>query len=1100
MGGLPWLVVLWSVAAVGDRLWFSLDHSVPGWDEGGHLVRAMNYWRLINQAGWFSADWWHSFWTASTKYPPLVYALTAPFINVFGTQFDAATLVNLPFSAMLLLAVYGLGAYLFTVPVGLMAAGICLVMPGLYRIRLDYLIDYPLVALVTLSFFCLTVWWGKAKGKWQFAGRNWAAWSESESEPPAPASRQRDTAPSVAVSAARSAAVPSVLASASTAAAAMPLSENRAPENPAIAHVAPASLSPGTSSRENIASQSFATADISQDLATADISTADISTAEIPTAEIPTADLPTVESTSVEGAKEGAKEEGAKEGANPERSNPEPLRAVPLALSTPVPSPPVPVRLRLRLRPLSPFSWRRLLEQWCWAIAFGLCLGLSLLAKQTTVLFFIFPLLWIGLACLWQLAWGRLLQLLAALAIAAAIVLPWFRASWLLILTAVQGSTTDPALIEGDPGLASLSSWLFYWQVLPKLVSWVWLLPLVGLVFYWKPSSLGRAWLGREGAQSRLGRLAVYQASRRSLLWLLLFVLGGYLLNVLNPNKDLRYIMPLLPTIAVVLAFSWTLLPQRWRIWKQSVPGWLLRWGLIGFSLALTVYHLYPNAVSDNVPLPLQLDYATRRAYTGKEFPLAEIVDEVIKTDPYEKSTLGLLTSTPELNQQNLSYYGQQQNFQVSARDVAKNRDRIDAEIKSLSWFVAQTGGPAPQASEAQVALQQRLVPPAFQLHKTWSMGDRRQFSLYHRTTALVEIKPLPPIPAPPPTAPPLSTVSPSPAVSPSPVAAPSPTTIVQTLAAPVQLTQVTLAESAPPGQPLPITYTWSGPWKSLQLGLVLINWRLDLQTASVPVLAPELPASSVPPAPKKPAFITNWLHDHAIAQGNLQPGLPAWVTAASDFQLTERMAMLPPADATPGTYTLEVLYQNRQTGETMPLAAPAIRLTLDPTAKPVATSLAVDLLTRLRTLATLLPQGIQGFKTLFPQAELMNQYNPGQDYLSQAQQAMAYRLLKEPQNLNFAYTLALANVLKQDAKAAIASFQTVTQLDAKNPFAYAYLAFVNLYALQPDAAQAPLDTALQLNARLPELQALKAVATLLQGDLPKAWQFWQSYQTLARN
>ena len=64
----------------------------------------------------------------------------------------------LGFSAVLILSVYGLGKVLFSETVGLWAAALCQVMPGLYRYRLEFLLDYPLAAVVTLSFFFLTLW------------------------------------------------------------------------------------------------------------------------------------------------------------------------------------------------------------------------------------------------------------------------------------------------------------------------------------------------------------------------------------------------------------------------------------------------------------------------------------------------------------------------------------------------------------------------------------------------------------------------------------------------------------------------------------------------------------------------------------------------------------------------------------------------------------------------------------------------------------------------------------------------------------------------------------------------------------------------------
>ncbi len=1029
--GLPGVGMLWVIGAIADRLWFTLDHSVPGWDQGGHLTRAMMYWRLVQQADWLSGAWWHSFWAASTKYPPLIYGLTVPFFNLFGTSFDTATLINLPFSAILLLSVYGLGAYLFTMPAGLMAAAICWMMPGLYRVRLDYLIDYPLVALVTLSFLCLTVWWGKAKGQWQF---------QNEKLDPA-----------------NSLMGGSDLHKSALHKSGLEGSGLENPDNVAEAITRQTSESSETQTKEQaIAGRSAPNPRDS------------ISRIQ------PSATLAS-ETTSAEPTEPAAR-------IHPEDLNPENLT--------------LGQKLGQFTSSLGHKLWQGLgpcLWQWLWAIAFGFSLGLALLVKQTAFMFFLFPLLWVTLVSLRQLAWVRLLQLAAGLAVSTSLMLPWVRASWLLILTSVQSSTVEPALSEGDPSLNSLDNWLYYLVRIPQLVSWVWLLPLIGLVFYWKRSSLGRLWLGHAEAQIREQRTRAYQSAQRSLLWLVLFLVGSYLLNSLNPNKDVRYIMPVLPVIAIILGVGWTLLPQAWRLGRWRLPGWLVRWGIVGWAIALTLYHLFPSALSNSVPLHLQTDYATRRAYTDPEFPLHEIVETVIKADPYEKSTIGLLNSLPDLNQHNLTYYGLQRDFQVYARDVGSKRDRTEAEVRALSWFIAQTGGePMPRQTEAKQAITQRLNSAYFKRVRTWELSDRRQFSLYQRRTPYVEVQPLPL--APPSQLTPNPSPTPSPSPSPSPTESPAQAPAIPILTAPIQLVQVTVPPLVPPGKPVPVTYTWSGSWTALQSGLVLINWRW--QPSSVDPLPEGAIDSKSPP---KPPQITTWLHDHAIANGSLQVGLPTWVTAASDFRLTERLAMLPPAQAQPGTYTLEVFYQNRKTGETVEIAPPPLRLTLDPTAKPVPTSLDVDLLTRLRNLATLLPQGTTGLDKLFQKVEVMNQYNPGQDYLTQTQQAMDYRLRQEPQNRNFAYTLALSQVLKKDVPSAIAAFQRLTQLDTQNPYAYAYLAFVNLYALQPAAAQIPLDTALKLSPTLAELHLLKGVATLLQGDIPGAWRFVQSYQKLAK-
>ncbi|MGB7445159.1 MAG: glycosyltransferase family 39 protein [Coleofasciculaceae cyanobacterium] len=152
------LGAIWLLTTACDRLWFGLDHSVPPWDQADYLTGSLNYWQALQQPQWFSGEWWKDFWQISSKIPPLFYIVTAIIQQLVGTGPDQATLVLPLFSAILIISVYGLGRQLFNSRVGLWAALLCVILPGLYRYRLEFLLDYPLTVAVTFSFFCLTVW------------------------------------------------------------------------------------------------------------------------------------------------------------------------------------------------------------------------------------------------------------------------------------------------------------------------------------------------------------------------------------------------------------------------------------------------------------------------------------------------------------------------------------------------------------------------------------------------------------------------------------------------------------------------------------------------------------------------------------------------------------------------------------------------------------------------------------------------------------------------------------------------------------------------------------------------------------------------------
>ncbi|MEG4089808.1 glycosyltransferase family 39 protein [Microcoleus sp. Pol12B4] len=879
------LGIIWLLGAISDRLWFALDRSVPAWDQADYLTSTLKYLQALQHPQWLSGEWWTNFWLLSTKIPPLAYILTVPFLQVFGTGDDRATLVHLLFSAILLASVYSLGVQLFNRQVGLWAAAICVLLPGLYRFRLQFLLDYPLTAAITFAFYCLTMW--KA-------------------------------------------------------------SEGR---------------SSATDSVTDVTDVTYRT-------------------------------------------------------QLKERTNKK-YKFSPSPTSSLSPSPTL---------PLSPSSF-------FWAIAFGISLGLSILVKHTTVLFLFTPIVWLAVGAVRQKAWGRLGQLTGALLLSVAVFGPWAKTNWLLILTGGKRATVDSAIAEGDPGINTIDAWIYYGQHLPEHISWpLLLIPLVGLILYW-----------------RRGQNSSSILHLNSCRWLAVFWGGAYLINSLNINKDDRYVIPYLPVLSIFLAYCLTLWPSRW--------GRQIRWGTIALAILAMLFHMWPLGGAFGHSLVQIISPGNSNyPYLGKEWPHREVIAEIIDREPYLQSTLGVLPSTPEINQHNLNFYGALANFQVYGRQVGTNLKQVPQDVRSLSWFVTKSG---PQGSirerikEAQNAAVTAIEKgDKFQLEKTWLLPDYTNLNLYRKRVQPVEIQPL---------------------------------NEARSL---VQLDLVTVAAKAVPGVALPITYTWSGPWQQLQSGLVLVTWQ-NQQSGDIP-----------------PGQAFRILHDRAIAQATLHPGMLEADKFAVGFQVVDRTAMLPPANIAPGIYNLQATYLNRKTDETYPINVPAVNVKIeaepldmrsqaepgneDNTDKPE-----LDLVTQLRAMAVNLPKGLPGLEPVFEQIGRINQYDPIQDYTVQAEQALEYRLEQEPNNLELAYALAFSRVLQQNVKSSIAALEKVTQLDSKNPYAYAYLAFVHLYGWHPKAAQIALKPALALNSNVPEIRVLNGVAALMQGNLIQAWQDLQFLKKL---
>lgn len=881
------LAALWLAVASSDRFWVHLDRSVPNWEQSEYLVGALNYWQHWQQFQWSSA-WWQGLWRLSPS-SPLTPLLTVPIFNLCGKGVDQAVLVNLIFTAILLPAIYALGTRLFNRWVGLWAAVICLLVPGLYQLRLNYLPDYPLVAMVALSYCCLTFWWSLGQ--------------------PAPFYGQL-----------------------------------------------------------------------------------------------------------------------GKTDSNQLRRN-----------------------------------------QWLWSAALGLSMGLALLSKLTAGLFLAVPLAWVGYCLVHHKLWERLLQLLVSLLLTALLLAPWVQTNWFLMFSMVPRSPLVAAPQAGEPALISRSAWTYYLQVLPHLVGWfLFLVPIIAILLYWRSAVVGRQWTMATGevSQSRAEKLAAFVASRRSLLWLAIFWLGGYFLSAFNPQPAPRYITPLLPITAVFLAYGLTLIPKCWRAIAS---------GTLAATALLATLNLFPVLPKSMAIPAFQNSYTLAQAYLGPNLPHLQIINEIAQTEPNLRATVGVLTSTPEVNPHNINFYGLLQNSQLQGQQVG-NSKAIEPEIQLLSWFLVQLdakGQPQVQSAKGLLPKQQMLQilekSGNFQLQKLWQLPHGETLKLFHRRIPTLEVHP----------------------ISQKPAAAAK--------ALPVQLTQTLVTQQAQPGQLVPITYRWSGSWQALQDSLILLTWQLetpaeqqadpskDVGTGGAKEVLNQIPA-------RKVAGEKRWLHDHAIALGKLSR-LPA-EAKAERYEVVERLAMLPPTNLIAGTYLLKATYLNRHTGKTSALPTPPTRIEVSPTAPLQSSPFPLDPLTQFRQQAVMVRQRGNTYEQFSSQVEVLNKADPDQDYLEQIRQSMNYRLQQEPANRDFAYTLALNHLLKQRFESVIATLQTVVKLDSRNPHAYSDLAVANLYAFRPKAAQSAIATALKLNPNQPALYPLKSTAALMRGNLMQAWQDWQIAQT----
>lgn len=677
-------------------------------------------------------------------------------------------------------------------------------------------------------------------------------------------------------------------------------------------------------------------------------------------------------------------------------------------------------------------------DGWLWAIAVGLIGGLGLMVKQTVVLFTIVPVLWIAIGALWRRRWVRVAQTITALWVSSWVWGGWYGTNWLLILTSGKRATVDSAIAEGDPSLWSWRAWTYYLDGLPDR-AYPWLLGLAiggGLLTVWR-SKFTASQASRNPASHPLKPQTRSDSDR----WLRVILIGAYVLGALSPNKDPRYILPEVAILAIWLALG------------LSVWSWKLRTIAIALAFTANIAQTWPTSDPQASP---------DRAYAGVDYPHAAIVAAMREAEPLTRQTIGVLPSTKTVNQHNLNFYGAIADFAIYGRQVGTIAEQVPADIRALSWFLVKTGDPGSVPESYAAMVEQIRHGGEFERFGLWGLPDGETIKVYRKIERSVEIA---------------ATVQPgSPAL-------------------PASISGIALAldlpQQATPGSIVPVTYRWTGNWEALRDQVMLLGWHDSESTTA-----------------ERPA----WIHDRAVAAGNLTlkplaDGDPSSCRSRPEnctFEIIDRTAMQIPAEIAPGRYQLHARSLDPRDRDPQAVTLQASDTMIEivagssnpsnpsnfsnslTTADPRSREL--DLSQQLRQLAALMPQGLDQLDRIFSDISRINQYDPTQDYLDRTIAALEFRLPSDPR-LDWAYTIAIAQLLKKRIDPAIAAFDRITQLDPANPYGWAYLAVVETIGLHPHAAYRSIDRAIAIAPTISEFHTLRGVLAILYGNLSQARQ-----------
>ena len=258
----------------------------------------------------------------------------------------------------------------------------------------------------------------------------------------------------------------------------------------------------------------------------------------------------------------------------------------------------------------------------------------------------------------------------------------------------------------------SLEGWLYYLKLLPAMLgSSLTVLVLVG------------------GVIALVQRRPSLKPDKAWLLWWLSFPLGGLLVCILMTSKDFRFVLPLLPQLAVGLGLVVASVERRW------APVWQAALVLVALLGALWSQFGWGPKLSSFPP---------HRPNPQGGWPLEAIVATVRETSPNQLSTLAVLPDSEGLNAFNLEAEGRRQQFRMAARQTVAPKERLEEELSNFDWFLSKGGDQGVMSDERQ-ARQAELLrgSPAFEVVKAWPLPDGSQAQLLRRQSLSVSAQPV---------------------------------------------------------------------------------------------------------------------------------------------------------------------------------------------------------------------------------------------------------------------------------------------------------------------------------------------------------------------
>ncbi len=340
---------------------------------------------------------------------------------------------------------------------------------------------------------------------------------------------------------------------------------------------------------------------------------------------------------------------------------------------------------------------------WSQAFAAGAAIAAALLIKQSALLVLALPALWgFGQA---QALPRRRWQAWAALALVVALLLPWLHHNWITTLGGTERAVITSGADEGDPGSLDPRSLIWY----PRL--WGQQLGAATL-------AAGLAGLALLGWEQR-GRWR--QRWPAGWAWLLGVAISGWLCTSLSPNKDERYIAPVLPLLVLLLTRGW------WALGRWMAQHRRQRWA--GGALALGL------ASAAGIDAHASLAQLERQPPSSVVAAMRSLRQSV-GSDP---TTLLIAASSPDLNEHTLTLLGRQQGGQILVRRLGRNPGAQELALEQGRWWLIASGDQGTTRPSARALSRAVRRDGRYERVQIWPWTKQRQLELWRRKPSVPE-------------------------------------------------------------------------------------------------------------------------------------------------------------------------------------------------------------------------------------------------------------------------------------------------------------------------------------------------------------------------